>query len=80
MRVDFWVRDFVHAVRRSWSFPGQATERALEVARRGLPIVSIDVECVAIGPKWNDREPGQVGLATATHRDGQRVSAPEARA
>merc|ERR1719247_2037578 len=60
----------------SWSFPGQATERALEVARRGLPIVSIDVECVAIGPKWNDREPGQVGLATATQRDGQPMHEP----
>jgi RNA exonuclease 4 len=47
----------------SWSFRTEATVRALEVMRKKAPIASIDVECVATGTKWNDRTPGQIGLA-----------------
>merc|ERR1719313_2465120 len=59
----------------SWSFPTEALMHALDVYNRHVdrhvPIASIDVECVATGTKWNDREPGQIGLATVTRMNGQ---------
>merc|ERR1719199_2503438 len=62
----------------SWSFPTEALVHALEVYRTNVPIASIDVECVATGTKWNDREPGQIGLATVARPNGQ-AGLPERR-
>ena len=80
--VDQAVQDVLKMLRKTQGYsPLQFPEMLiLEASQKKCPIVSIDVECAASGPYWYEREPLQIGLATATQREGLPVSAPSGRA